>query len=539
MLFASTIIFFIANALPSLRTSLFLMRIIVIALFYTAALYWSVVYIQSIGFGIGVLSELFYNFSSSEYFINTTADVDLICPLLFSLVPTKLDEKKIPWNDTDMMKGNRIVLRKMYESYSSNPIVKSFLDAKVNHLLNAPEGDTGISYSSLTKDSILTNFATKSLTKNYKPSLFTSNSGVYVIQSHNTTDLYVGSATDFSRRFSNHYSSLREINQLNGNSSLIYTTLSSMGPTNFSWSPVALTPNYHKEFVLLNQNSTELIKDIRLYNVLLHFTQYEARATEQAILSATGPSLNTESEVSLTLEWDSDKEYTDKRGSKPIQAIEKISGKVYYFNSIRQAADLLNVEKRNIQTYINCINFHKSSVLGEYVRFVDITKPMKEVHPYSKENLPLVQGINYDEIPLGQIWAYDESLNKIGEFTSSLKAASLFNISKGAVLNNMNKKFTDGIFEGKVISLLFCRNILGAISNKIPVVVIDLLTDQAYYYSTIGGASQAIGMGKTINPGTVNSKWIKPGRLYQNRWLIVERSNYTGKPYIEGPTTLV
>jgi hypothetical protein len=71
------------------------------------------------------------------------------------------------------------------------------------------------------------------------------------------------------------------------------------------------------------------------------------------------------------------------------------------------------------------------------------------------------------------------------------------------------------------------------------VVVIDLLTDQAYHYFTIGGASQAIGMGKTINPGTVKTKWIKPGKLYQNRWLIVEESNYTGKPYIEGPTALV
>ena len=136
-------------------------------------------------------------------------------------------------------------------------------------------------------------------------------------------------------------------------------------------------------------------------------------------------------------------------------------------------------------------------------------------------------------------WAYDVNFNKIGEFTSSLKAASYLNISKGAVLNNLNTKFTNGILEGELKSILFCRNILGAISNKIPVVVIDQLSGQAYHYPTIGSASLAIGMGVTINPGTVKSKWIKPGRLYNNRWLIVEESNYTGNPYITGPTTLV
>jgi uncharacterized membrane protein YgdD (TMEM256/DUF423 family) len=54
------IINILANALPSLRTSPLLIRIAAIALLYAAALYLSVVYIQSIGSGIVIFSGLFY-----------------------------------------------------------------------------------------------------------------------------------------------------------------------------------------------------------------------------------------------------------------------------------------------------------------------------------------------------------------------------------------------------------------------------------------------------------------------------------------------
>ena len=50
----------LANALPSLRTSPLLIRIATIALLYAAALSFNVVYIQSIGSGIGVFRGLFY-----------------------------------------------------------------------------------------------------------------------------------------------------------------------------------------------------------------------------------------------------------------------------------------------------------------------------------------------------------------------------------------------------------------------------------------------------------------------------------------------
>ena len=61
MLFACIITNILAIALPSLRISpLLLIRIATIALLYAAALSFNVVYIQSIGSGIGIFSGLFH-----------------------------------------------------------------------------------------------------------------------------------------------------------------------------------------------------------------------------------------------------------------------------------------------------------------------------------------------------------------------------------------------------------------------------------------------------------------------------------------------
>ena len=79
MLFACIITNILAIALPSLRISpLLLIRIATIALLYAAALSFNVVYIQSIGSGIGNFSGLF-----------PIANIYDISIALFSLVPVK------------------------------------------------------------------------------------------------------------------------------------------------------------------------------------------------------------------------------------------------------------------------------------------------------------------------------------------------------------------------------------------------------------------------------------------------------------------
>jgi len=74
--------------------------------------------------GIGTNSEVLLtispNFAEIEFFSTNLFTVSLFS----SLIPTKLEKTNIPWNDTDMMKGNRKVLNKMCEYYSSNSTVK-------------------------------------------------------------------------------------------------------------------------------------------------------------------------------------------------------------------------------------------------------------------------------------------------------------------------------------------------------------------------------------------------------------------------------
>jgi hypothetical protein len=76
----------LAIALPSLRISpLLLIRIATIALLYAAALSFNVVYIQSIGSGIGIYSGLFPDFLN----IKLTFGLEELLVLHFSSVPVK------------------------------------------------------------------------------------------------------------------------------------------------------------------------------------------------------------------------------------------------------------------------------------------------------------------------------------------------------------------------------------------------------------------------------------------------------------------
>lgn len=70
-------------------------------------------------------------------------------------------------------------------------------------------------------------------------------------------------------------------------------------------------------------------------------------------------------------------------------------------------------------------------------------------------------------------------------------------------------------------------------------VVVDKKTNNAYSYSSIADAKRAINMGSTINSGTIKSKYIMTGKLYKNRFLIVEASNYNQNNTIAGPENIV
>lgn len=69
--------------------------------------------------------------------------------------------------------------------------------------------------------------------------------------------------------------------------------------------------------------------------------------------------------------------------------------------------------------------------------------------------------------------------------------------------------------------------------------VVDKKTNNAYSYSSIAEAKRAINMGSSINSGTIKAKYIITGKLYKNRFLIVEASNYNVNNVIPGPENII
>ena len=114
-------------------------------------------------------------------------------------------------------------------------------------------------------------------------------------------------------------------------------------------------------------------------------------------------------------------------GSKAIKAIGKESGEEYYFNSLKQASSILDINGRSISNLLNYPNHTLySSSLGEYVSVFDGN--MKEGSPYvANSSIPRVRtpeplrervragGVDHSVIPVGGAYAraLDKDLNRV------------------------------------------------------------------------------------------------------------------------------
>ena len=89
---------------------------------------------------------------------------------------------------------------------------------------------------------------------------------------------------------------------------------------------------------------------------------------------------------------------------------------------------------------MNYITYHKSDVLGEYVRFVDNTKPILNVGLQNKDHLSLFSQIDYTSIPEKRLTMRILISATRGEYSTSGEAAKDFNITRSPIKNNINKK---------------------------------------------------------------------------------------------------
>lgn len=316
--------------------------------------------------------------------------------------------------------------------------------------------------------------------------------------------MYIGSATNIFVRLNQHYTfRTKSIN------SALYNRIRERGGIdNFSYCIMTSTINYTTDFVVKYKNEKTLTSEE--FNILLAFTQYEVRCIEQAIIAHYKPNLNTNYNVSITGKSGSHINRINNRKYNPIIGISKLTNYIYDFPSIHNPSATLNIRKRLIQTYLNTPYYNYSSTFNEMLKFVDVTQPMKIIHPNSKINMRLYPGINYELIPLNEIWVFNKNLEVIDKYPSIRRAAKRYNIpAHSTVQVNINKRY--------VHEFLFAYNPRSNLSRNIKVQVTDILTNEIKKYDSIKKAMIALGVNSSMTSARFNTLYIKTGKLYESK----------------------
>jgi len=131
----------------------------------------------------------------------------------------------------------------MYEHFTLEHPLNKFITENPMHTLADPTGHTYILYSDLSTEALDMNASTFSLNNNFTPSQFYNNSGVYIVYNFNGSESYVGSATDFGKRWANYYNSMYKDNQFKVHIYMLYNS-----PSILKWSCIIETPAYLKQF---------------------------------------------------------------------------------------------------------------------------------------------------------------------------------------------------------------------------------------------------------------------------------------------------
>ena len=442
------------------------------------------------------------------------------------------NNKYIEWVDTKGMKSCRKVLRSMFDHFPVDHPLNKFISGNLNHTFVEPTGHTSILYSDVMADALNSKTSTFTLNSTFTPSQFTNSSGVYIVYNPDGSESYVGSATDFCKRWANHYNGMYKDTQLK-----VHKYMLENGPTSLNWSCVIETPDYLKQFYKEYGTSVSA-QDYQVQHVLRTFTQYVARSYEQAIISAIEPSLNSNQEVIFTSKWDPDVIPTDNLGSKAIKALGKVSGEEYHFNSLKQASSILDINTRSINNLLNYPNHTLfSSSLGESFSFMDLSGNINEGSPHvSNTSLPF-PGVDHSIIPMGEVWALDQNLNRVATFNSSSEASDICGVSKKTVLHNINRIYTKCTVGGTAMLLLFVRNFATPVKSGYPVIVVDTINNIAYYYTTLISAMRALDVPASFRTTNIRSRYIDTGKLLRKRWALFLDSDYEGTS-VPGPTIL-
>lgn len=396
--------------------------------------------------------------------------------------------------------------------------MNSYLNDHCLHLLESPTGDTGISpsyfescnWTPSLKSQLTGNFSRKVLGS------FSNQTGTYAIYSIPSDEFCIGSTTNLSTRFANHYSDSRDLS-LAGRP-LYAEVLSVGGFDKFLLDLVVSTPDHFVDFV---SGNLDYAGDTNLWRALLLFTQYEARIYEQAVQEWLKPSLNGLGDVTFTSKWDPEDVRPSNLGEKPFTVISEDGSESFEVPSINVASEILGTSRKTISTVMNYPDaFVDCPNIGGKFRFLQPHMPLKDGSPYTS---PLdrvsIEGFDFTTIPQGRIHALTEDFRFHSDYGSSREAAEALDLGGyHNVSRYINNKFKACVIGGVSIKLLFAQNPLSKGRTR-SVLCLDTTTKTTNTYASVNECTKALRQPISFAT-TLIKKYIKPGKLYQGKYLI-------------------
>lgn len=296
--------------------------------------------------------------------------------------------------------------------------------------------------------------------------------GIYIIRIANSTDFYIGSATDLSKRFIQHRNKSRILSNQKGSLTL-YNALRQVDSSSLSLEVLKYSSNFIFKFkelnpeFILNENEIELMQFISLYECAVKEQSYlvKYRPTLNSCLFATtstrltfldnpkllSPRLTLSERVHLDkddLEVLSNLNDDDKEASVIPNTISKkeiyhwlidpnnsvqifnIKGvNIGSFSTYRGAAKELGVSHMVISRYGRSTDAFYSPALDMFVSVSinNLVKSGKVIHPSAKKHSNLELDL---VLPEGKIFAiYSDLSNIVNTFSSFIEAAKYFELS--------------------------------------------------------------------------------------------------------------
>lgn len=411
------------------------------------------------------------------------------------------------------MLNARKTLQEMFDHYPEDHELKKYLRKHCLHLLDKPQGDTGLDIS------ILESPNWPKMPSTYSASLIKelqNLSGTYAIYSETSHNFCIGSTTDYGMRLYNHYADFLKPSLADRP---LYSEIHRVGGWDkMAWKPLVNVSNYHLGFI---KDNLEYTGDYTVFRVLQTFTQYEARIYEQAIQSLIQPKLNGPGDITFTTKWNPQDVRPSFLGQRPFIAKTE-SGKELNFDSLSSAADMLGTSRKTITTVMNYLNGYVDCPgIEERARFYEPHLPLKEGSPYKNPHAaPDLVGLDYSSLPLKGIFAYDENYKLHREFNTRSEAAHYggFGDKYYQITRYVNKRFITCVVAGVSMKLLFAQNPLVKGGRK-RVSCLNVDTKEIHHYKSVNDCVKAIGL-DVSTASTIIKNYIKPGKVYKGKYLI-------------------